>query len=300
MELEKLQKEVQNMNLSTTTASRLEIKFGEKADNIMNFVELEQAGASTMLKSLYNSLAFISKPYNYFQVLEGQEAEEGEETPFKLDLKKWCSLAGVRTLPDKVLQIQIKDILINDFGHLNELSVELAIKMNLKGVVWETVEPFDLMNIVFLTKILTKYDVEIKRANKRALEIREKLKPVQELTPEQIDIKMRADIIDIFEERKADDDRHSIKYLSYPIYEYLLKKGNLNPTTEQKLESMSMAPEILFAMKSKIMPPKELNDYKNDVNNTKNHKDLIDVAKCILVRDYFNSIEILQIEIINK
>jgi len=299
MELQKITEEIKNMNLEVQNVSRLTITFGEHAGNILNAVEIEHRGANLALNAHYIALPFISKNIDYW----GYKGDNNiyvlnPEKNIKNDFNSWCAMVGIKYMPDQFQWDDLKDCLINDLGMHNEESIKVAIKMNLKQD--QPIEPFGLINRVFLTKIIVKYEALLKSANKRALEIREKLKPVQELTPEQIDIKMRADIIDIFEERKADDDRHSIKYLSYPIYEYLLKKGNLNPTTEQKLESMSMAPEILFAMKSKIMPPKELNDYKNDVNNTKNHKDLIDVAKCILVRDYFNSIEILQIEIINK
>ena len=182
-------------------------------------------------------------------------------------------MAGIRTLPDEYLQIEIRDLILKEFGWHNENSICEAINMNLRGKYWETIEPFDSLNNVFLTKLMSKYEIELRRAHKRAVEIRDKLKKPVELTEEQKDAKIEMSIKELHSDHK-NGLLQGIDGISSVIYDFLDKKGELSFTAEEKNESMTQGKAYLKS-------------FSKNQKDEFTKEEIIIVAKRMLVKKYF-------------
>lgn len=279
MELQKIAEEAKNMNLSTQNANRLEITFGENAKKILNTLEIEIKGSNLALNAHYDSLPFQSKNLSYWGYIdENKKYILNPSSNIKNDFHSWCAMLGIKYAPDQLQWDDLKDCLINDLSIHNEESIKLAIRMNLKQDT--PIEPFGLINRVFLTKIIVKYEIFLKEANKRAIEIREKLKPKIELTESEIEDKMVKSIHETFLNFKARNE-NSIEFIASPICDYLQKRGIELVSNERKKELMDLARIYL-------------NGLKDNPSLIPSQDELIPIAKRMAVRDYFNSITKLE------
>jgi hypothetical protein len=171
-----------------------------------------------------------------------------------------------------------------EFPHLNENSVVDAIKMNLRGGLKERYEPYGQINRVFLTKVLTDYESHVKLANKRAMQIRDQNKVV-ELTDEQKQQLFEKSVLESFDLYRRSLDETLI---TFNMYDLLDKKGILKIEASRKKEYMTMAKYKLQDIIDK--PNNRIVITQLDPNNTDTNLQIINIAKCMIVKDYFNEL----------
>lgn len=198
-------------------------------------------------------------------------------------------MLGVRSEVDPLVENDIISTLVGEFPHLNENSVVDAIKTNLRGGLSERYEPYNQINRVFLTKVLCDYEAIVKKANKRAIEIRDRDKIV-ELSDEQKEKKFREGVMGSFRLFKVNDDE---SILTFNMYDLLDSMGRITITTEKKNEYMSVAKVRLQDIMDK--PQNRIAITKLDLTETDTKTKVINIAKTLAVADYFRSIETLEL-----
>lgn len=278
----------ENLSLAVNVDKpRLFAALRENANEIINAVELEQKGAHSLITSHYFSLPFSSKPESYW-IEKNMKYEELLFTKFQFDYMGWSIMVGIRNLPDQIVLGDVLECLKESFGIHNEESIKTAIKMNLRGDFEEVFEPFGQINRVFITKIMSAYEKKLLKAHKRAIEIRNKLDEPQELTEQEKEFKLIVSIQDVFEQFKQVKNNQSVELISHAIYDYLAKKGIIVLTKEQKDSLMTLSSVEVAVLKGKGISV-------NEILKDEFKADRVSMAKRMAVRNYFNSIETLNL-----
>jgi hypothetical protein len=264
--------------------SQLEIALGEKAENVINCVELETRGAKIMLTEHYTAECFKDKPDSYW------------DKQFIIDYSQWESIVGIRNPKklDEYTLVSLAKCLIDEYPYFNEKSVVIALKMNLKGIKWQRIEAYDLLNESFLIRVLENYQIELNNLLKRANEIKNKLMPEKELTFEEKEAQMVETIRTIFKERK-ENNHLGTEMLSHPIYDILVAKGLINLSIDEKKALRDEATPMLKATKANGVSATDYITIMRQFNEGKLVNEVALVAKVLAVRDYFNSIETLEL-----
>lgn len=283
---------IQNLGLAVIGEKpRLQSAFPENAGQIINAVELESKGAHMVITSHYHSLPFVSKPEDYWTNRTQSMEIEGRKmnfTKFQFDYLGWNAMIGLRNLPDELVLNDVILCLKSDFGIHNEESIRTAIKLNLRGDFGEVIEAYGQFNRIYLTKIMVGYEKKLKSDHKRAIELRDKLKAPIELTDEEKEAKLIDSIKDVFSEFKKIGNTQSVDLISCAIYDYLDKKKIIQLTPDEKNSLMQLAAVDVAVIKGKGISVAEVlkDEYKPD---------RISMSKRLAVRNYFNTIQKLEI-----
>lgn len=257
--------------------TKLAATFGENRNEIINAVELESSGAKLVITAHYASLPFGSKPDEYWN------------GKFKEDYAGLCVMCGIRNFTENLGLLDLKNCLVDDYPIHNEESLRIAVKMNLKGILGTTVEPFGEFNRVFVTKIMTPYENKLKRDHKRAIEIRAQLSPKKELTESEKETLLKNEIQMCYH-RYVVSMSNDIELISYVMYDCLERCGKLSIPKEGKDELMNKAKAHLLTIPKNKYTFADMNivaDAKNQV---------IVIAKRLAVRDYFNQLIFNKVE----
>lgn len=233
----------------------------------------------------YSALNFKSKQDAYWE-------KRPDSANFRTHYAQWLALLNIRTLPDDTVVIPVQNVLMGDYGHLNENSVTDAIKMNLRGEFTPMIEAYQLLNENFIIKLLTAYNKRLLEAHRIAVALRNKATEKPEPTPEETEAKNIKAMKEVFSEYKQTGNETLISGLYYDFFNDL---GLIKFTKEQKLEFMERAKVKLREVKvvgegllaaDKILKEIEKGGYKDEV---------ISMAKRITVIEFFNSIEKLEL-----
>lgn len=245
--------------------------------NILQVLQME-TGKDCILAYYHDTLQFCNKTDKYW-------AEK-----FPADFMGWSVMLGLRTSPDKLAEIDVKNTLVGSFPHLNEETVKLAIKMNLEGQFGEVVQCYNAINRPYLTEILRKFDLKLKADHKRLLELKQKFQHGndRELSDSEKNEKMRILTLSVFDEYKKNAD---MAIISHPIYDYLVKIGNItreNVTPEKRNELMVEAESIVKSIISR--PDKPLSEIFASLSSDLGRLSVKNKAKELAVKFYFDSI----------
>ena len=249
--------------------------------NILQVLQME-TGKECIIAYYHDTLQFCNKPDKYW-------AEK-----FPADFMSWSVMLGLRTSPDKLSEIDVKNTLVGSFPHLNEETVKLAIKMNLEGQFGEVVQCYNAINRPYLTEILRKFDLKLKVDHKRLVELRDKFSPQRELSRKEKDDIIRQSCFAAFDSYKIGD----FTAISYPIYDYLEKSGNItleNLPKQKRFELLSDADAEIKRIISGEGVTTE--DVLKKVKAASGKDSIKNKAKELAVRFYFDSIDKLELPI---
>jgi hypothetical protein len=267
--------------------TRIDLVFGEHKELCLIKVESQYTGGLLMLNAHYCSLGFGSKPNEYW---EKKVSEDGKLSQFQMDVAKWVYKAGVRDLPDKITQDELQETLILEYPNDNEKSLEKAIRMNFKGQKWETIQAFNLMNCVFVSQILSKYQKELSDVNRIAIKERNRLRKLES-------------------EAELDPIEAADKTIRLVGESFVKYKENYN---EGIIGLCSVEYDVLKARKCLLLSDDEVRCYFKKaedyyvtmfdgsmlsiITNIENKKDaIIKIAKRLAVADYYATIKSLEL-----
>ncbi len=253
-----------------------------------------------LLLAHYESLPFASKGENFWASVEELEMKYRNGVPSAIlsyNIKpfyvKWMVMYSVRVKDGQDIDLGILNMVIdalkNDFGGLNELSVEIALKMNIKEELGEYINPFNSIDSLFITKVLTKYKKKLEEINRQAIKIRDQNKPIVEKTEEE-KIKIMEDAItEAFANYKEDKSKGLI---SFPMYDFLDRRGYFKHLT--KVEKNDYMEKAKQEYKRDLI---ERNKFVSEVQKIVNgdfefeKEKLVVIAKKLAVIDLFEKSE---------
>ena len=239
-------------------------------------------GKQCVIAYYHDTLQFQNKPESYWL------------NKFPSDYMGWCVMLGIKTSPDIAVEIDVKDTLVGSFPSLNEETVKIAIKMNLEGQFGEVVQCYNAINRPYLTEILRKFDLKLKVDHKRLVELRDKFSHQRELSRKEKDDIIRQSCFAAFDSYKIGD----FTAISYPIYDYLEKSGNItleNLPKQKRFELLSDADAEIKRIISGEGVTTE--DVLKKVKAASGKDSIKNKAKELAVRFYFDSIDKLELPI---
>lgn len=152
----------------------------------------------------------------------------------------WCTLNGIRDLPDVGLTALLTDILCTHSKGLSLEEIDLAMKMNLLGEFGEPVEAFNSLSVKFLTQIIRLYE-------KHRIAARRKLDAeLAKLKSEPIVLSdLQLDVIKCFGVKKAFENfQNDVEiYGKSALYDFLKKLGVIEFTEADEEEEIKIATE---------------------------------------------------------
>ncbi len=246
---------------------------------------------SKMVVTFYSTLPYVSKLQDYW-------LDEAKANNFNAHIFQYCTLLGIRNnLPDKIEIDLMRDALLEDFPNLNENCITQAIKMNLKGKLDQVYNAFNSFNVKFLYEILNAYLKKLQEAHKIAMKIKSQFDNDEDLTDENKEILLKVSSIQVFKNRK-ENNLHDLEFLSYPIYDYLVKIGKINLKIlpkEHRDKLMIEAENHYIYQHSKS----NNNIFLNQIELLQKAEDkkieIKNIAKKMAVRDYFQVIDTLEL-----
>lgn len=258
-------------------STRLQSFLAGTDPNILQVLQME-TGKECIIAYYHDTMQFCNKKPEYWS------------NTFPRHFMEWGLMLGLRSAPDKALELDIKSTLEDSFPHLNEETVKLAIKMNLEGHFGEVVQCYNSINRPYLTEILRKFDLKLKSDHKRLLELKLKFQDgnERELSKSEKNEKMRILTLSVFDEYKKNSD---MAIISHPIYDYLVKIGNItreNVTPEKRNELMVEAESIVKSIISR--PDKPLSEIFASLSSDLGRLSVKNKAKELAVKFYFDSI----------
>lgn len=267
---------------------RLMSFLGSQVDLITKDIEMQDPKAMTIVKLHYSSQSFESKHDGYWEKAPKPDI-------FRAHLFKWCTLCGTAkdNLPDEVEIELIKESLLKSYPYMNENSVTDALHKNLAGEMGERVVMFyNKFNAKYLYDVLCQYDGYLRAAHKLAVDAKNKNTEIMnppEPTPEEIEVKMKITMNELFAEFKRTQD---FNILSAAAYDYMDRNGYLKLTADEKRQYFKDAGVYLSELTDKHAGLKTLKQLMTDVTTEADKKEAaVLIAKRLSLKAYFNSIE---------
>lgn len=211
---------------------------------------------------------------------------------FVADYLNFKMLAGLRTGDvDDYTFDDVKSCCMDELAIHNEESVKMAIKMNLAGKFGKIYEPYEQINRKFLMEIMNGYDAELKKAHKLAIKHRDEMNKPAPPTEEELAKKLKDAIYDGFLSFKRNKD---LNIISHVEYDYLDRCGIKVVSDEKKAQLMVEAKAHLTVVYSQGHIAKGVEEMKKILNDGR-ASEIVMMAKKLAVRDYYESIEKLEI-----
>lgn len=117
-----------------------------------------------ILEARYGNAPIQSYPADFF----AQKA-------FLQRLAMWCTMSGIRDLPDEMLEELLVDMLRNEYGGLTLEEISLAMRMNIMGEMGDPVIAYNSLDIQFITQVINRYKEHRLRADKKYIGICHKM-----------------------------------------------------------------------------------------------------------------------------
>lgn len=202
-------------------------------------------------------------------------------------------IAGVRTgtIDDFTFE-DVKSCCAIELAIHNEESIKSAIKMNLAGKFAEVYKPYEQINRKFLMEIMLGYETELKEAHKLAIKVRDEANKPKEPTPEEIQQRLVEGVLKGFHAYKQTKD---LSIISHVEYDYLTKCGITLVTPERKKQLMVEAKSQLTVIYAQGSIGKGIAEVQKSLVNGTVDQEIVMVAKKLAVRDYYETIERLEL-----
>lgn len=251
---------------------------GPNKDEIENKLIAIDPVMHKLLSVHYSALNFSSKPEEYWE--NGRKPDT-----FYVHIFRWCTILGIRNeLPDDFEIKDIKEALMNTFGYMNENSIAHAMQLNFVGKFTPAINAFNRLNAKFIYELLTAYDAYLKPAHKKALEIRDQLKPAPEPTEEEIQNKLCQGIMDLHRQFRETND---FKLISGAEYTTLEMAGYIALSRDEKFALMDQAKDELKAEKVKLYEGLPLSKTLKEINAGDAVVEVALMAKKLAVRNCY-------------